>query len=267
MLRSLRHIAAAAWPAATAPMSGVVAVAALPAASPFRAAVARAAPLAGSSVRHLTSLRSGVAAAAAAPSSSCSTLSFSSCRCCAPSAAPRTTAKAAAVHATRGAPRRGFSTLEAVGDAFGVPATDDPHARFVVLYTCKVCETRAAKSVSRQAYTAGVVLLRCDGCQKLHLFADHLGWFDDERVDIESIMAEKGLKVGRTSLELGKEQLEQLELLQRNMQAQAEANKARAAAAKQAHQPHDDAHAKAPLDAEDAVIEPHKKTTHRKKSH
>jgi hypothetical protein len=261
MLRSLRQIATA-WPA---PMSGVFA--AMPVASSFRAAIARAAPLAGSSVRHLTALRSSAAASVAhssssssCPASSCST----SCRCCA-AGAPRS---ARSVHpvAAHG-PRRGFSTLEAVGDAFGVPATDDPHARFVVLYTCKVCETRAAKSVSRQAYTAGVVLLRCDGCQKLHLFADHLGWFDDERVDIESIMAEKGLKVGRTSLELGKEQLEQLELLQRNMQAQAEANKARAAAAKQAHQPHDNAHAKAPIDAEDAVIEPHKKTTHRKKSH
>lgn len=262
MLRSLRQIAAA-WPAA-APMSGVAA--AMHVASPFRAAIARAAPLAGSSVRHLTALRSS--AVARAPSSSCpvSPCSSSSCRCCT-AGAPRSARSALPVAGAHG-PRRAFSTLEAVGDAFGAPsASDDPQARFVVLYTCKVCETRAAKSVSRQAYTAGVVLLRCDGCQKLHLFADHLGWFDDERVDIESIMAEKGLKVGRTSLQLGKEQLEQLELLQRNMQAQAEANKARAAAAKEAHQPHDDAHAKAPIDAEDAVIEPHKKTTHRKKSH
>jgi hypothetical protein len=110
-----------------------------------------------------------------------------------------------------------------------VIADADPHARFVVVYTCTVCETRAAKSVSRQAYAEGVVLLRCDGCQKLHLFADRLGWFDDNSVDVETILAAKGVAVSRSSLNLAPEQLEQLQQLQRNMQAQQDERKAKLA--------------------------------------
>ena len=51
--------------------------------------------------------------------------------------------------------------------------------------------------MSRQAYSSGVVLIRCPGCQRLHLFADHLGWFSDGRETIEDIMREKGIPVRR----------------------------------------------------------------------
>jgi hypothetical protein len=34
--------------------------------------------------------------------------------------------------------------------------------------------------------------VRCPGCENLHLVADRLGWFDEESVDIEKIMKEKG---------------------------------------------------------------------------
>lgn len=44
-----------------------------------------------------------------------------------------------------------------------------------VLFTCTVCSHRSAALMSKQSYTSGVVLIRCDGCKKLHLFADHLG--------------------------------------------------------------------------------------------
>lgn len=119
--------------------------------------------------------------------------------------------------------RRSFSTIESLptGPLGASGPSDDPHARFVVLYTCKVCETRSAKSVSRQAYSSGVVLLRCDGCSKHHLFADHLGWFEDEGTDIESILAAKGVAVGRSSINLKPEELQQLEALQKQMQQQA----------------------------------------------
>lgn len=62
-----------------------------------------------------------------------------------------------------------------------------------VLICCVVvCETRSAKTISKHAYYKGVVLVRCPCCEKLHLIADRLGWFDDESVDVESILAAKG---------------------------------------------------------------------------
>jgi protein import protein ZIM17 len=41
------------------------------------------------------------------------------------------------------------------------------------------------------------VLIRCEGCDNLHLIADNLGWFRDENVNIEQLMKEKGKKVYR----------------------------------------------------------------------
>lgn len=145
-------------------------------------------------------------------------------------------ASAASTAASRFLPRSSphrCHTIESLATG-PVPASgagpDDPHARFIVLYTCKVCETRSAKSVSRQAYSSGVVLLRCDGCQKHHLFADHLGWFEDEGTDIESILAAKGVTVGRSSLNLKPEELQQLETLQKQMMEAAKLRKQRAEA-------------------------------------
>ena len=43
----------------------------------------------------------------------------------------------------------------------------------------------------------GVVLIRCEGCDNLHLIADNLGWFRDEIVNIEQRMKEQGKKVYR----------------------------------------------------------------------
>lgn len=62
-------------------------------------------------------------------------------------------------------------------------------------YTCGVCETKQARTFSKASYEEGVVLLRCEKCDNLHLIADNLGWFEDEKTNIEQLMKEKGESV------------------------------------------------------------------------
>ena len=62
-------------------------------------------------------------------------------------------------------------------------------------FTCGKCETKQARTFSKDSYDKGVVLLRCGGCDNLHLIADNLGWFRDQKTNIEDIMREKGDKV------------------------------------------------------------------------
>lgn len=56
--------------------------------------------------------------------------------------------------------------------------------------------------MSKHAYEKGVVIIKCDGCSKLHLIADHLGWYDSQNPPgtIEDIMKRKGKTVQRLSI-------------------------------------------------------------------
>lgn len=69
----------------------------------------------------------------------------------------------------------------------------------VASFVCKKCETRNTKKFSKRSYKEGIVIIRCDGCQNLHLIADNLGWFEDTSVNIEDLMRRKGEEIRKIS--------------------------------------------------------------------
>ena len=76
------------------------------------------------------------------------------------------------------------------------PADYKPSKRhdLAMLFTCKVCETRSAKTMSRATYETGIVLVRCPKCKNLHLIADRLGWFG-EPGSVEDFLEQQGVAV------------------------------------------------------------------------
>jgi hypothetical protein len=96
----------------------------------------------------------------------------------------------------------GRAAEAAAPGAASSPGDGEPDRRKLFLqFTCGPCDTTVQKMVTRHSYERGVVIVRCDGCENLHLIADHLGWFEDESRTIEDIVASKGGSVARGSID------------------------------------------------------------------
>ncbi|KAJ9592506.1 hypothetical protein L9F63_015823 [Diploptera punctata] len=68
-------------------------------------------------------------------------------------------------------------------------------SKFLLIYTCKKCNTKNNAFISKTAYTKGVVIVTCEGCNARHLIADNLKWFSEENKNIEDMLAAKGESV------------------------------------------------------------------------
>ena len=95
---------------------------------------------------------------------------------------------------------------------------DKPEVQKMQLhYTCKVCNTRNVKIISKLAYTKGVVIVKCEGCNNNHLIADNLGWWPELEAkgikNIEDILRDKGETVKRLNVIENNEQFGDIELL------------------------------------------------------
>ncbi|XP_074294400.1 uncharacterized protein LOC141622252 [Silene latifolia] len=69
-----------------------------------------------------------------------------------------------------------------------------------MVFTCKVCETRSVKTCCRESYENGVVVVRCGGCNNLHLMADRLGWFG-EPGSVEDLLNARGDDIKRGAID------------------------------------------------------------------
>eukprot|EP00906_Rhabdomonas_costata_P018420 RCo026907 len=87
-------------------------------------------------------------------------------------------------------------------DQVGGPGVGPKSADMALVFTCGRCGVRTMKSFTRLSYERGVVIVQCPGCKSLHLVADNLGWFGDER-NIEEIMKAKGEAVLRSKMKDG----------------------------------------------------------------
>jgi protein import protein ZIM17 len=99
------------------------------------------------------------------------------------------TAAASTLPPLPSAPSIGAAPAAAAPSLPGVRAEEDAYA---LLFTCRVCETRTARRVSKAAYHTGTVLIRCPGCRNMHLIADHKGFFHDDAFDVASVLAARG---------------------------------------------------------------------------
>lgn len=70
-----------------------------------------------------------------------------------------------------------------------IPGIKTGGEKYIIIFTCSICETRSAKKISKNSYHKGVVVVKCSCCSNQHLIADHIGIFEDKGWDIQRFLA------------------------------------------------------------------------------
>lgn len=71
-----------------------------------------------------------------------------------------------------------------------IPGVKSSGEKLIIMYTCKVCETRSARKISKHSYQRGVVVVKCACCNNMHLICDHIGVFEDKGWTIDQFLSE-----------------------------------------------------------------------------
>lgn len=69
-----------------------------------------------------------------------------------------------------------------------VPGAKTSGEKYVLMFTCKVCDTRSAKKITKHSYHSGVVVVRCACCRNLHLIVDNIGIFEEPGWNINAFL-------------------------------------------------------------------------------
>ncbi|EGD86519.1 hypothetical protein H112_05014 [Trichophyton rubrum D6] len=86
-------------------------------------------------------------------------------------------------------------------EAQAAQARRDQEPAYLIYFTCKPCSHRSAHRISKHGYHKGTILITCPSCSNRHVISDHLKIFSDAPVTLEDLLAQKGLKITKGTME------------------------------------------------------------------